>query len=209
MESTPLVTVIVPTTHDRTEFNEAISRTFDSQDYLNKYLHFDSGPESIGRKLNNMCSGAMGDIIIRMDSDDKYADNWISKQVEALITSGADITGLSSLYFYDIETGGAWKYTYGRPTPPWVAGATMCFWKKFWERNHFMDKSIGEDNSFVWNAPQGTKVFCHDYIEGFMAIMHGSNVSGKRALQNVRFAQCSEEKEKELMTRWDMPTPTK
>ncbi len=54
----------------------------------------------------------------------------------------------------------------------------MAYRKGVWERYPFRDMQVGEDNDFVWHA--GAKVVAHDYIAGFVAILHGNNTSPKQ-----------------------------
>ncbi|WP_181358606.1 glycosyltransferase family A protein [Taibaiella chishuiensis] len=136
------------------------------------------GPfSSLGAKRNYACAQATGDIIIHLDDDDWYAPGWISRQVQVLQEQEADICGLNELCFYKPEQQLAWRYKYGYNHKPWVAGATMAYRKKVWERHPFPDKHIGEDNHFIWSA--GSKIVAHDYTNGFVSLLHDHNTSPK------------------------------
>lgn len=126
----------------------------------------------LGSKRNHLCEHAHGDIILHLDSDDFYASDWITKSVAAL--QGADMTGLTSGWFYKPHTN-LWRYDYPKKAQPYVLGATMCYWKRTWERNRFKNVASGEDAFFCANAG---RIKPHEYITGFMAMRHGANTSG-------------------------------
>lgn len=164
------VTIITPTTADRDEFNQRIRQIVKSQDYDGEIEHLIGfGKASIGIKRNELCSRATGDIILHFDSDDLYAPDWISRSVKALTDSKAELTGLSSCYFYDISGKlYEYKWTGGQP---YICEATMCYWRKAWDRVKFANTSDGEGKVFCAN----TRVKAHGYKEGFAAIRHGKN----------------------------------
>ncbi len=198
----PIVSVIVPTTHDRMEFNNRIEKIFYLQDYPNKQLLFDYDDGSVGEKRNRLCEIAIGEMIVHFDSDDAYSTDWITKSVKALQESEADIVGLAKVLFYN-KTNGAW-YVYSFELPPnnWVAGATLCYWKEFWRHNPFQKKNIGEDVLFLGGVKQEPKIKAINYTEGFVATIHANNTS-KKILDNPRFRRCTEEEEHILFARWD------
>ena len=190
--STPLVTVIVPSTRDRKIFNERIKDLFEYQTYPNKQLLFNMNEGSIGSKLNTMCRLTEGEIIVRMDSDDWYASDWISHQVASLLSSGADITGLSNAYFLNPSEPGL--YIYNTPEAyvgKWVCGATMCFRREYALRWPFLDLSRGEDFYFSRTNPLA-KIAPHGYIDGFIALVHKGNTQPKLTADKA-YAKCGEE----------------
>lgn len=172
------VTVIIPTTSDRKEMNLRICQLYDWQDYPNKSLCLETGPGTVGAKRNSLCRDAPGDIILHMDSDDLYAADWITRSVEALISSKADIVGLSTGYFHNIQTGNVHLYT-APPGQLYLMGATLCYWRKTWERKPFKDLQKGEDTDFISN---NGRLHCHGYKDGFMATIHGANTCSHVAL---------------------------
>lgn len=179
-EKYPKVTVITPTTYDREEMNNLSRVMIEKQDYKGDIEHlfcFDTG--SVGFKRNYLCDNAKGDIIIHADSDDIYAPDWITKSVEHLINTKSDLAGLSHANFTDGVN--SWRYTY-RWAQPYILGATMCYWRKTWERNKFPDKNVGEDASFCANAGIITP---HYYIDGFTATIHPNNTA-KKSLNNPK-----------------------
>jgi glycosyltransferase involved in cell wall biosynthesis len=137
---------------------------------------------TIGIKRNYACEQAKGDIIIHWDDDDWYASDWISKQIEALSSSKADITGLNQVIFYSPAMNKRWRYEDKDIEQPWLCGATIAYRKSFWQAHPFIDIQIGEDYDFVRNT--GAKIFALDYPNGFVAILHTGNTSIK-PLENI------------------------
>lgn len=174
--NTPHVTVIVPSTQDRDLFNNRIKKIFDSQTYANKSLIFDLTDTNVGEKRNALCDQAKGEVVLHMDSDDFYSPDWIAISVAALQSSGADIVGLSKLYFLNIAESELFSFTAPKHAKPWVAGATMCYWKKYWEQWPFQNVRIGEDNQFIWDNP-ACKVYPHGHKDNFLSLIHARNTS--------------------------------
>jgi hypothetical protein len=191
-----VVTVIIPSTEERDYFNERIIETFNRQDYPYKQLLFDLGEGTIGAKRNRLCQKAYGEIILHMDSDDRYADDWITQSLTSLFYSNAGITGLSALNFYSAKEDAAWRYYYP-PNKSWIAGATMCYWKWVWEQSPFAEINIGEDNLFAKNN------CCkpHDYIMGFLSDIHAGNTSPKLTY-NAAYTMFEQDKLEELKKHW-------
>lgn len=202
MNSWPIVTVVCPTTEDRKEFNERIYANFLAQDYPHKQFMFDKGDGTIGAKLNRMCEKAMGDVIVRFDSDDVYSSNWLTQSVYTLITEEADVVGLSKIYFFDPEQKAVWLYTYpnAEGIRPWMGGATLCFWKNLWRNNPFQDININEEGVFLFGSPAGTKFIAHNYTEGFVATIHPGNTS-KKIVENARYRRLTEEEEQDFFKK--------
>lgn len=195
----PIVTVICPTTRDRKVFNDRIFDNFLKQDYPSKIFLYDFDEGTIGEKRNRLCEKAVGDIIVHMDSDDMYASNWITQSVVELMKNEADIVGLASMYFYKPDDKSVWLYTYGNATRPWIAGATMCYWRNLWKNNPFQPLDKNEDGMFLLTAP-ATKILAHGYIDGFVATVHEGNTC-KKTLENIRYRRLSEEEEEEFFKR--------
>lgn len=138
----------------------------------------------IADKLNHAISLTDADIIIRMDDDDHYAPDWITNSVQHLIDSKADLTGLSSAYFYQPDTS-LYDYTY-KGKQPFVLGATMCFWRKTWERSkkkfYSPDaRGIAEDKYFC--VDNGVLI-PHNHKKGFVCMLHGANTSSHHIVKN-------------------------
>lgn len=201
----PLVTVIIPTTQDRKEYRSRVIDMIHAQDYPNfEYAINALDDLTIGAKRNMLCHRARGTIICHFDDDDFYDSQWLSKSVKALMDSKADIAGLTKLYFYDENTKTPYLYDIeelGKNL--WVAGATFCYWKSYWETNKFKDINALEDNYFLMGVTREPKIHSHDYVEGFMATIHDGNTCKKNTALN-EYSRCSEEEAKGVMEKWKL-----
>ncbi|WP_158797409.1 glycosyltransferase family A protein [Pedobacter sp. L105] len=195
---TPYVSCIMPTANRENFIPLAVS-SFLNQDYRNvELVIIDDGKRSvknlipdhhrikyyytsplgtIGQKRNYACDKANGEIIMHWDDDDWYAYDWISKQLSFLETSKADLCGLNNIIFFSPLVGKFWRYHDPGNERPFIAGATMAYGKKFWEKHPFKDLQIGEDYDYVWNS--GASIFAHDYTDGFIATLHARNTTLK------------------------------
>ena len=204
--TTPLVSCIMPTAN-REKFIPLAIKYFQRQDYPNKelvvlddgnkpvkhllpddaairYEKLNSVALSTGAKRNLACEMSKGEIIVNWDDDDWYAGNWISHQVSVLQSGNFEISGLASIYFYNPVLAKCWKYIYPQNEKPWVAGASMAYYKEFWKRHPYKNVKIGEDNMFVWDSK--ARVAAHSYIEGVVAMVHAQNTSPKHT-NNARW----------------------
>jgi glycosyltransferase involved in cell wall biosynthesis len=170
------VSCIMPTTEKRKAFHPLAIEYFHRQDYQDKELIMFDGEGTIGAKRNACCKMATGDIILHLDDDDWYAPDWISKAVACLINNDAAIVGLNNAYFYRPTDQRLWQYRYPDNWRKWVAGATMCYRKDFWQQHRFENIQVGEDNNFVLNT--NSRIAFIDYPEGFVSILH-NNTSPK------------------------------
>lgn len=196
--NSPMVSCIMPTAN-REKFIPFAIAYFLNQTYRNKELIIvDDGRKSvahlipdhpniryiytepigtIGLKRNYACKLANGEIIVHLDDDDWYAEDWIRHQVNTLINSGADMCGIQHIHYYSIIIDKLYtviRQFQGMPNPMnWVAGGTLAYWKSFWEKHPFKDLQIGEDDDFIQNS--GAKLFIHDYMDGFVALLHPHN----------------------------------
>ncbi len=195
----PFVSVIIPTTHDRKKYNEDILNMYCRQDYPYKELLWDFSDEKIGTKRNMLCGRARGEVIVHFDSDDKYGDDWISRSVQCLIEKEADIVGLRKLNFYNEVTGEGWAYTYPSNMRAWCAGATLCYWRSYWERTLFYGIQVSEDTTFTNRT---SNIWAHDYVEGFLASIHEGNTSRRNLGDGSSFRRCSEEENIKIRKRF-------
>lgn len=194
----PLVSCIMPTA-DREQYVPFAINYFLEQDYPNiELIIIDDGknsvahliPEhpqiwyyytsplgSIGLKRNYACEKANGQIIVHWDDDDWHAKDWISAQVHFLLNSDADLCGIQHVRYYSAIMNIFCTITrlYQGNTDPmnWVHGATLGYWKSFWKKHPFKDLQKGEDDDFIQNS--GARLFIHDYIDGFVCILHPHN----------------------------------
>jgi glycosyltransferase involved in cell wall biosynthesis len=191
----PLVTCIMPTAN-RQQFVPKAIKYFLDQDYPYKELIIiDDGLDSvfnlipnlycvrylylqqqlsIGTKRNIACEKASGSIIVHWDDDDWYAPNWITFQVDTILNADADICGLSHVQFYSVKDNRFYITKNTHAKKKWLCGATLAYRKSFWNDHPFKNIQIGEDIFFVRN--KNASVFAHDYLEGFLAIVHSTNV---------------------------------
>ena len=196
--SGPHVSCIMPTAN-RPNFVLLAIQHFLNQDYRDaELIILDDGKESmqhllpdhrrlkyfyteplgtIGKKRNYACSKALGEIIMHWDDDDYYAFDWISRQLNVLENSDADIVGLNEIYFFSPVVNRFWRYSDKDNDRPWLSGATMAYRKSFWEKHPFKDVNIGEDYDYIWNS--GAKIQAHEYPDGFIATLHAGNTTLK------------------------------
>jgi glycosyltransferase involved in cell wall biosynthesis len=205
----PFVSCIMPTANRRRFIPAAIQR-FIACDYPNaELIVLDDGddavadlvPEhpalryvriarqrSLGAKRNAACELAGGEIILHWDDDDWYAPHRISAQVNALRASRASLCGIDRVLFYDPRGPHAWEYHYPMGSAPWVAGATMCYRRDFWQAHPFPDVTIGEDNMFAAAARREEICVMPDNTF-FVGLVHASNTSPKQ-VRDPRFRAC-------------------
>ncbi len=187
------VTIVTPTTQDREAFNKRIGDLVQQQDYKGQIEHlYDYGHEQIGYKLNRLCDAANGDIIMRFDSDDFYAPDYVTKTAAHLLNTKAECTGLSNAFFYKPATNQMWRYDYPLGQQ-FVLGATLAFLRTTWERSPFKDDErnkhgglIREDAYFCANAG---RLIPHDNINNFCAIRHNKNTISDVILKDNSFKE--------------------
>ncbi|WP_175470683.1 glycosyltransferase family 2 protein [Pedobacter hartonius] len=195
----PLVSCIMPTAN-RANFIPSAINNFLKQNYPYKELiiiddgtipikdivpnlynirYFYTNPfESIGFKRNYACQKAAGIIIMHWDDDDWYSEDWITYQVDELRNSKADICGLDQVQFYSPIEDKYWMSKNLNSKRPWLSGATLAYWKSFWEKHPFKDMKIKEDDDFVRSSE--ANVYAHNYYQGFIATLHAHNTSVKQ-----------------------------
>jgi glycosyltransferase involved in cell wall biosynthesis len=193
-----MVSCIMPTA-DRREFVPQAIRNFLAQDYEPRELIvLDDGRDSvadlipshdsirylrldrkstIGAKRNIACERARGEVIAHWDDDDWMAPTWLSSQVKALRSQGADICGLDKVFFYAPDARRAWQYVYDGRTP-WVCGGTLCYLREFWRGAPFADIDVGEDNAFVWSV-RSKRIATNPDQHLYVARVHARNTSPK------------------------------
>lgn len=234
----PLVSCIMPTADRHRFIPHAIDR-FLNQDYINTELlildnganpvshlvpnhpairyHYEKISPSLGITRNMCCEESMGEIIIHWDDDDWYANDWISKQVDALIKSDADITGLCNINFFSTELKQNWEYKDPENGKSWVYGATLAYRKSFWKVHPFNIMNSGEDIDFTNNID--ARIYAHGYIEGYRGIIHNRNKSirlfenPKEKLRQIKWLKKINGPEKckkktNLLTNVDLPLVT-
>jgi len=195
----PLISCIMPT-YNRREFLPRAIGCFLRQDYPNlELIVVDDGSDTvknlvpddsriryfhlprkltIGAKRNFACEQACGEIIVHWDDDDWYPANRISRQVEAMARTGADISGTSRLYYQEAGSGKAFLYRYDGGGRAWVAGNTLAYRRSFWRHHRFLDIQVAEDSRFIWSAARAS---VHDLRDPALCVasVHAANASPK------------------------------
>ena len=181
----PSVSIITPTTPDRSIWASRLDQMVSNQDYPNIIQHcLIDGNDTIGAKRNRGCFETKGDIIVMMDDDDIYADNYVSLAVAALENTdnlgGFDIAGLSSAYFYHMGTKQAYRYDW-KGSQPYIIESGMAFRRSTWQKRQFPRKSDGEGIIFQL----GRRVGCINALYSFIATIHGTNISSHKNLHTM------------------------
>lgn len=172
----PHITVITPTTPDRSEYMDRLHRMLQNQRFDDFEWLIDSGAGTIGEKRNRLCARAKGKYIAHCDSDDLYGPLWLVRSLNAIILSGANAVGLSSCYFASDTR--AWLYEY-KGSQPYIVGASMFYKREAWERHPFPHTSNGEDTLFCSTVG---RIKPHREIEQFVASIHPGNTASQHAL---------------------------
>lgn len=198
----PLVTAIMPT-RDRPEFALQAVRYFLDQDYPNKEMvviedgtatlagrmpddpriryHATGKPlRTIGAMRNEACELAGGEIIAHWDDDDWYGPQRLTRQVEAIRSDDADLTGLRDSLMLDLATWRFWRCTPDLHRRIFyigdIHGATMTYRRGLWEEARFPDQSLAEDAIFLDQALRaGARLESIDAEGLFIYIRHGAN----------------------------------
>jgi glycosyltransferase involved in cell wall biosynthesis len=163
-----------------------------------RYLHAPRFP-NLGTKRNAACEAARGDFLLHWDDDDWYAPHRIAAQVEALIGSDAEISGIDHVYFLEPKSQAAWQYVYPRGGPPWVCGATLSFRRSYWRAHPFTGLTIGEDTIFA-AAADGARMRVLPDNGIFVGLIHDANTC-RRQTEQAAWRRTSPEEIRFLMGR--------
>lgn len=180
-----LVSCLMPTTDSRKELRKLAIKCFNSQDWEEKELIVIEGNDPIGTKLNQACSQAKGDILVRWDDDDWSAPNRISEQLKLL--GSYQMTGYHTMFFWDIILKRASIYKGARD---YCLGTSMCFTRKYWDGIKFPDISMGEDLAFQKKARAEKAIISIEANQMMVARLHGKNTGSNRH----RFPEVAKEK---------------
>jgi hypothetical protein len=159
-------------TRDRPEFARKAVECFRAQTYLDVapcgLIVLDTGegserlkdtddevktmwlPELRGRTIGALRNYVPGhletpDVYLHWDDDDYSHPNRIAEQVALLQSSGAEVVGYNELLFE--RFGEAWLFS--RTSGSYAVGASLCYWRKTWEKRKFRDISQSEDWHFI------------------------------------------------------------
>lgn len=122
---------------------------------------------TIGDMKNQACEKANGQIIMHWDEQDNYSFDWITHQVSALVTLGADASGLDKFIVQTRDAGKTLMVKDPKNKNGWVYGATLVYWKQLWKKFRFSPLQIGEDDDFLNRSK--AYVYPHNYTNGFIA----------------------------------------
>lgn len=201
----PLVSCILPTA-DRVGHALQALRCFDRQDYARRELVVvDDGADAslgealagrgevrylrpsarltIGAKRNLACEAARGEIVVHFDDDDWSGPTRISRLVDLLLASGAELAGQQELYFYRPADRAAWLFvaTAARRAD-WLAGASLAYRKSLWRRHAFPERNNGEDWAFVRAAAAEAPLAVLADPSVLVATIHAGNTCVKDVL---------------------------
>lgn len=205
----PLVSCIMPTAN-REKFIPFAIRYFLYQNYPNKeliivddgkypvkdlipadsriYYSYCDPLGTIGLKRNSTIQQSSGSIIVHWDDDDWYAMDWVSQQVNFLLSTNSDVCGIRHVHYYSPLMNAFWQGDALNRNDPnrkvWLNGATLAYTRAYWASHPFGDLQKGEDEDFVQQT--GARVYAHDYIDGFIAILHAHNTTVK-PFENTKF----------------------
>ncbi len=133
---------------------------------------------NIPAKRNFACVASKGEILMHFDSDDWSAPERMADQVQRLEESGLPVTGYKSMFFYQVETGRAFKYV--GAFRDYAIGTSLAFSRPWWEKHPFPESfSIGEDNEIVNEARKQKQITCVDAACLMVARIHSQNTCAK------------------------------
>ena len=167
-----MISCIVPTTRRRAWCLPLCIETFKAQDYAPRELiivtdadedrtglyRFDAritvvkAPPgaSLGAKRNLGCAIARGDFIAHFDDDDWRSPDWLYEATKVLEDRGVLLAGLQTLFTHELASPRrTFVYEPPRESRWWVAGASLVYDRRVFQRHQFPDKNSGEDTAFV------------------------------------------------------------
>lgn len=138
------------------------------------YLRLDE-PVVLGAKRNIAADCASGDVLVHWDDDDWSHTGRLAAQVRVL-ECGTDVCGLDRTLWRHAD-GRAWRHTWlGRR--PWLAGNTLAYWRRTWQRAPFRPLAVGEDTAFLW-APGARTLTALGDESLVIGTIHPGNTSRK------------------------------
>lgn len=157
-------------THNNRRFLPTVIASYLSQDWMDKelvviddgservddlfenipncaYLRLPVAANNLSVKRNIATRFANGEILVHFDSDDWSAPERISHQVEHLLSSGGQICGYHTAYFWD-EIENRALYYHGQKGYSW--GPCLCYYRQYALDNPWCeDVAWGEDGPFI------------------------------------------------------------
>jgi len=196
-EDAPLASCIMPTFNRRAFVPRAL-RSFLDQDYPDRELIVvDDGTDliedllpvnprvryfrlserqNVGAKRNFACEQAQGEFVLHWDDDEWYAPSRIRLQVNALRNSPARVSGTSVAFFYNENSGRAFRYSFGGHAAGWMGA--LAYPVAVWKQHPFECVAIAEDVRFISRVPVSLRMDLRN-PSLYVASIHASNTSPK------------------------------
>ncbi|MEH7440601.1 glycosyltransferase [Neobacillus drentensis] len=107
---------------------------------------------TLGESLNFAIDKAKYPFIAKFDDDDYYAPNYLSRSMDALLKTNADVVGKRTIYMYFEEEKILALHKPAKENQfvkQGIKGATLLFKKKICESVRFPSLNLGEDTAFL------------------------------------------------------------
>lgn len=140
-----------------------------------KIRYFRTTRKPVGALRNEAIRAATGDVIVIGDEDDWASADRVTEQVNRLKASGKALTGFHNILYYDVHTGGTYKF-HGA-TQAYACGASQCFLKSWWEKHPYVETGV-EDQIFSDEAQRAGQLDSCDAGQLYVARFHGANAGG-------------------------------
>lgn len=131
----------------------------------------------VGALRNEAIRHASGEVICIWDEDDWSSPSRVAEQVNRLKASGKAVTGWHNVLYYDVHTGGTYKF-HGA-TQAYACGASQCFLKSWWEKHPYVETGV-EDQIFSDEAQRAGQLDSCDAGQLYVARLHGTNAGGMK-----------------------------
>ena len=142
---------------------------------------FSSGlTRSIGEMRNHACQLGRGALMMLWDDDDWHGPTRITDQVAPLVAGRCDLTGLTDLTWFEVDSWRAWRLTprlQSRLLLRNVYAGTLAFDRSVWEKlARFPDRSLAEDAAFLSQAlRRGARLERLEGTAAYVYVRHGRN----------------------------------
>lgn len=131
----------------------------------NTYVYKIDEEKTLGECINFAVSKSSGKYIAKFDDDDFYGDNYLTDMINVFKYSDADVVGKKSIYVY-FEEGNRVEIKYPNTENRYIdfiAGSTIVFKKRIFEKVQMEARNTGEDTSFLNNCKSlGYKIYSSD-----------------------------------------------
>jgi hypothetical protein len=143
----------------------------------------------VGEKRNLCCEFATGEIIVHFDDDDWSAPTRIAEQVKQLEESGKKVLSYYNILYWNEDAKQVYRcWTQNIRGPH---GATLCYYKSFWEQNKFT-ADLGEDTRFGFAAMRANQMHYDDAQQQMVIRAHtGADGCRGNASQTASNMGCS------------------